>query len=192
MEIWVDSNGKTVTGYGIEHGVNLAECETAQDHHDQRRISGCTAILPQVGPTLATKIEQLFWTTPDPVLDAILTAEQRKALVEKAKRLQFLSFPLAGITDHLLTLSRGTRRAELPLRWRDAPGNPSGDPRLQRTKQEAASADGGGNRCHAVLRPLRPFGLQILGLQALHPRPAAVHEIQHHRPVRPGYPRPEP
>jgi hypothetical protein len=108
MENRIDSSGKTVTGYGIKRGVNLAEEEAAKDDHDRRRVSGRVSILPQVGLSLATKIRQLFQNTPASVLDSLLTPDEQQNLVERASRLQFLSFPLAGLIDHFLTRSQGT------------------------------------------------------------------------------------
>lgn len=111
FENWVieeryDARGRKVTGYGIKPGIDLAEPED-DVNNDRRTLSGRIPILPQIGINLATKIEQLFASTPTSVLDPILSSEERAKLLDNVKTLQFLGFQMTGFIDHMLTRSHG-------------------------------------------------------------------------------------
>ncbi|KAM3513555.1 hypothetical protein MY11210_002842 [Beauveria gryllotalpidicola] len=125
MDLWdlgerVDRSGKTVTAFGIKSDVNLADYEANAVKQgkgpDKRRISGRISIQPQIGQSLASKIQQLFDHTPASELDDILSPDERNDLLTAVRRLQFLSTPLRGIIDHLLTRSHGTHVS--PNIWR--------------------------------------------------------------------------
>ena len=73
-----------------------------------RRLSGCSLILPQPSFSLNAKIEALYAQVPGKILDDIITVDQRKAIETALVQLPFLSSPLAGFTDHLLTRYQGT------------------------------------------------------------------------------------
>ncbi|KLU85795.1 hypothetical protein MAPG_04815 [Magnaporthiopsis poae ATCC 64411] len=74
---------------------------------DTRVLSGRVLILPQPSFSLRAKVQQLFDSTPASVLDKYLPLEDRTALLANIDQLSYLSSPLAGFTDGLLTLSQG-------------------------------------------------------------------------------------
>lgn len=82
----------------------LGEAET----HDTRILSGRVLILPQPSFSLAAKVNQLFSDTPPETLDRYLTREERDALLDGIHKLSYLSSPLSGLTEGLLTLGQGT------------------------------------------------------------------------------------
>ncbi|KAF5621334.1 uncharacterized protein FTJAE_11363 [Fusarium tjaetaba] len=70
---------------------------------DRRRISGRAAILPQAGLTLQASVRQfLDLQPPGSVKEA-----DRSSILQSAGQLEYLSTPIGGFTDHLLTLRRG-------------------------------------------------------------------------------------
>lgn len=75
---------------------------------DKRILSGRVLILPQPSFSLAAKVKQLFADTPPQILREYLNDEDRQWLLENLPRLSFLSCPLSGFTEGLLTLSAGT------------------------------------------------------------------------------------
>ncbi|KAK1139552.1 hypothetical protein N8T08_000692 [Aspergillus melleus] len=76
--------------------------------NDTRIISGRVLILPQPGFSLQIRLQQLFANTPKSVLDGMLPEEDRQKLMASVSRLPFLSAPLSGLTENLLTISQGT------------------------------------------------------------------------------------
>jgi hypothetical protein len=76
--------------------------------NDQRTINGRILVLPQPGFTISKNIERLFRATNASDLPADLqTDAEQKALVTDAAQLQYLSAPLTGMKDHLITLLNG-------------------------------------------------------------------------------------
>ncbi|KAJ9633785.1 hypothetical protein H2199_009232 [Coniosporium tulheliwenetii] len=77
---------------------------------DRRRVGGRNLILPQAGYSLKNSIAQLFKNTNPADLDAAtgMSEDERKTLLKSIDDFQYLSFPLTGLTEHLLTLCRGT------------------------------------------------------------------------------------
>lgn len=72
-------------------------------------LFGRMLVLPQPAFSLADKIKTLFarMTTQD--LDALIEgADARDKLIEAVKQLPFLSAPMAGFNDHLITRLQGT------------------------------------------------------------------------------------
>lgn len=92
--------------YGIRDGINLHNPKNPMN--DKRTLSGRVLILPQPNFSLDSKIKQLFSNTPTAILDVILPPEKREQLVTQLYKLAFLSSPLAGLHDHLLTMVQGT------------------------------------------------------------------------------------
>lgn len=90
--------------YGIPDDTILADKQIT----DIRTVSGRVLILPQPSFSLAAKIDQVFATTPPAILDPIISPAERQKLKQNLYKLPFLSAPLAGLTDHLLTLVQGT------------------------------------------------------------------------------------
>ncbi|KAF7590764.1 hypothetical protein BBP40_002379 [Aspergillus hancockii] len=76
---------------------------------DSRTLSGRILLLPQPTFSLQAAIDQLFASVNPDILDKILpTPERRKEVKENTYKLPFLSAPLDGFTDHLLTVVQGT------------------------------------------------------------------------------------
>jgi hypothetical protein len=90
--------------YGLDENTDIT-----QFANDQRTITGRILILPQPGFMISKNIERLFLATntgdlpPDLQMDAA-----QKELVADAAQLQYLSAPMAGLKDHLITLLNGT------------------------------------------------------------------------------------
>jgi hypothetical protein len=99
--------------YGIPADDNIPLWEKMKDGNPQpvddiRTLSGRVLILPQPSFSLKAKVNQLFSDTPPSILEPIIKKEKRTELSENIDRLSFLSAPLAGLTEGLLTLSQGT------------------------------------------------------------------------------------
>lgn len=90
--------------YGIDDKYILKDLNI----EDKRTVSGRILILPQPNFSLQTKIDQLFSNTPPKILDNYLSKEERDKLQNELYKLAFLSSPLSGLTDHLLTLVQGS------------------------------------------------------------------------------------
>ncbi|KAM0266930.1 hypothetical protein ACHAPA_006499 [Fusarium lateritium] len=75
---------------------------------DIRTLSGRVLILPQPSFSLKAKVKQLFADTPPSILKPIIDCEKQEELSQNIDRLSFLSAPLAGLSEGLLTLSQGT------------------------------------------------------------------------------------
>lgn len=102
-------NKKVSTSSGLEH--NRYAIDTDADLlniKDRRRVSGRILMLPQPSFALDALIQQLFSTVPKEELDQVLNPEEQTNLRDNVRRLPFLSAPLSGLADHLLTLSQGT------------------------------------------------------------------------------------
>ncbi|EFW19464.1 conserved hypothetical protein [Coccidioides posadasii str. Silveira] len=91
--------------FGITPGTDLAK----EQIKDIRSLSGRILLLPQPSFSLQAAIDQLFNSIDPEVLKKYLpTKEQRDNVLYNTYKLPFLSAPLDGFTDHLLTLSHGT------------------------------------------------------------------------------------
>ncbi|EJT75103.1 hypothetical protein GGTG_08941 [Gaeumannomyces tritici R3-111a-1] len=101
------SANKTVR-YGITTPSGKPLWEELKGRLDTRVLSGRVLILPQPSFSLRAKVTQLFDSTPASVLDKYLPEADRTALLANIDQLAYLSSPLAGFTDGLLTLSQGT------------------------------------------------------------------------------------
>ncbi|KAI0391891.1 hypothetical protein F5Y17DRAFT_385037 [Xylariaceae sp. FL0594] len=96
------SSGLPHTHYGIDQDVDLASLT------DRRLLSGRILILPQPSFSLSAVIKQVMSTVPEKELDDLLGKGEIKTLRDNVLRLPFLSAPLSGLTDHLLTLAQGS------------------------------------------------------------------------------------
>ncbi|KAM7190135.1 hypothetical protein V8F20_009865, partial [Naviculisporaceae sp. PSN 640] len=96
------SSGLERTRYGIDTERDLSTIK------DSRTVSGRILILPQPSFALNALIEQLFSTVSEDELNSVISEKERKNLSKNVLRLPFLSAPLSGLTDHLLTLAHGT------------------------------------------------------------------------------------
>lgn len=95
-------------GVKVPSGRPLYEALGPAETHDTRILSGRVLILPQPSFSLAAKVEQLFSDTPPEILDQYLKLEDRQALLNGISKLSYLSSPLSGFTEGLLTLAQGT------------------------------------------------------------------------------------
>ncbi|PTB64500.1 hypothetical protein BBK36DRAFT_1179717 [Trichoderma citrinoviride] len=80
--------------------------ESAND--DRRTISGRILLLPQPVFSLVGQVERLFTTVPEDQLDPILPKDEREQVLKELKKLPFVSAPLDGFANHLLTLADGS------------------------------------------------------------------------------------
>ncbi|OCL06350.1 hypothetical protein AOQ84DRAFT_432639 [Glonium stellatum] len=96
------TSGLEHTYYGINPDIDLTKI------NDKRVLSGRILVLPQPSFSLEALIQQLFDTVPETELNPIIDREERDKLLANVRRLSFLSAPMSGLTDHLLTLARGT------------------------------------------------------------------------------------
>ncbi|RYC86257.1 hypothetical protein BFJ63_vAg10899 [Fusarium oxysporum f. sp. narcissi] len=77
--------------------------------HDVRVLSGRVLILPQPSFSLRAKVRQLFSETPPSILDEYIKGkENRDQLLKDIEKLPFLSCPLTGFTEGLVTMHQGT------------------------------------------------------------------------------------
>ncbi|KAI1194795.1 hypothetical protein F5X97DRAFT_346288 [Nemania serpens] len=90
--------------YGLKDNV-VVQGSTA----DERVVSGRILILPQPGFVLKSNIQRLFDATAIEDLPQDLRTDAEKAnLLAEVQQLQYLSAPMSGFMDHLVTLLNGT------------------------------------------------------------------------------------
>ncbi|OTA63075.1 hypothetical protein K449DRAFT_443531 [Hypoxylon sp. EC38] len=89
---------------GIKPEVDLQKLNI----QDTRPLSGRILLLPQPNFSLQAAIDQLFNSVDPEILNKYLDEEQQKEVKTMTYKLPFLSAPLDGFTDHLLTLVHGT------------------------------------------------------------------------------------
>ncbi|KXH28815.1 hypothetical protein CSIM01_03465 [Colletotrichum simmondsii] len=84
------------------------EYRASQKKDDRRTLSGRSLILPQPTFSLESKVRSLFSQLSDTALNEILPEKDRDLLLNSVRQLPYLSAPLTGLTDHLLTRLHGT------------------------------------------------------------------------------------
>lgn len=94
------------------------QSEKKEETRDQRMLSGRVLILPQPSFSLRSQIRQVFEQTPKDELERALkvppnsnidcTKEICNDILKNLDKLTFLTSPLAGFHDHLLTMAQGT------------------------------------------------------------------------------------
>ncbi|KAG5793143.1 hypothetical protein H9Q69_007802 [Fusarium xylarioides] len=107
----VSDSKKTRYGIPADDGTPLWEkmkLGKPEPIDDIRVLSGRVLILPQPSFSLNAKVRQLFADTPPQILKESIPLEKQTRLIDNINRLSFLSAPLAGLTEGLLTLSQGT------------------------------------------------------------------------------------
>lgn len=82
------------------------ESLSKDDVRDSRKLSGRVLMLPQPTMSLKHKVEQLFTDTPAPMLKGL--EDDLDFILSNIDKLNLLSAPLAGFTDHLITRQGGT------------------------------------------------------------------------------------
>ncbi|KOS19871.1 hypothetical protein ESCO_005589 [Escovopsis weberi] len=75
---------------------------------DLRILSGRVLILPQPSFSLSAKVTQLFDNTPEKILNQYISADDRKFLRDNINKLSYLSSPLSGFTEGILTQAQGS------------------------------------------------------------------------------------
>ncbi|KAF4439607.1 cell surface receptor IPT/TIG domain-containing protein [Fusarium austroafricanum] len=96
-------------GIDVSDGKPLWEKLENDKPHDVRVLSGRVLILPQPSFSLRAKVRQLFSETPPSILDQYIEGkENRDQLLKDIEKLPFLSCPLTGLTEGLVTLHQGT------------------------------------------------------------------------------------
>ncbi|KAF4481688.1 cell surface receptor IPT TIG domain containing protein [Fusarium agapanthi] len=107
----VSDSKKTRYGVPADDGTPLWEkmkLGKPQPIDEARILSGRVLILPQPSFSLNAKVRQLFADTPPQILKESIPPEKQTRLTDNINQLSFLSAPLAGLTEGLLTLSQGT------------------------------------------------------------------------------------
>ncbi|KAA8897746.1 hypothetical protein FN846DRAFT_229229 [Sphaerosporella brunnea] len=93
--------------WGIKDSVDLSSIASIKEN--VRIIEGRVLLLPQPAFSLGAKVNQLFTNLPPSILDPIISEEERDTLVQAlSSKFPYMSCPLSGFTDHLLTLAQGT------------------------------------------------------------------------------------
>ena len=93
--------------WGVKDSVDLSTQTEIQEN--LRTFGGQVLLLPQPAFSLGAKVEQLFSNLPETTLDPIISKDERIKLVDEiSNRFPYMSCPLAGLTDHLLTMEHGT------------------------------------------------------------------------------------
>ncbi|KAF8511749.1 hypothetical protein JB92DRAFT_3117693 [Gautieria morchelliformis] len=96
-----------VLRYGIKSDEDLSL--PAHDLiNNKRTVSGRVLLLPQPSFSLSAQVTQLFDSLPETELDGYLTKEERERLKEDLQNFPYMSSPMSGFTEHLLTLLEGT------------------------------------------------------------------------------------
>lgn len=95
--------------YGIKDISVLCTSDLAPPLVRTRTISGRVLILPQPNFSLSSKVEQLLSeTSVEQLKEEGLTEDNIKSLRSDLSKLQFLSAPLSGFTNHLTTMVEGS------------------------------------------------------------------------------------
>ncbi|KJK75911.1 hypothetical protein H634G_09276 [Metarhizium anisopliae BRIP 53293] len=87
-----------------QDGLALWETENT----DRRTISGRILLLPQPVFSLHAQVDRLFSTVPEAELAPILPPDEREKVLAEIRKLPFVSAPLDGFANHLLTLADGS------------------------------------------------------------------------------------
>ncbi|KAG8525204.1 uncharacterized protein KY384_008848 [Bacidia gigantensis] len=87
-------------GYGLTPDSNPADPNTQGDF---RLLKGRCPILPQAGSILAATLKQIFSKDPDNPM----STSDRDNLIKQASSLDFLSSPMTGLTEQLVTCVQG-------------------------------------------------------------------------------------
>ncbi|KAF2865209.1 hypothetical protein BDV95DRAFT_587093 [Massariosphaeria phaeospora] len=102
----IDSREESKLRYTVDGAKFLAQA--GEKHEGERTFSGRSLILPQPGFSLESKVLSLFSQVSEDHLEKLLDDSKRESLLKGLRYLPFLSAPLAGFTDHLLTRLHGT------------------------------------------------------------------------------------
>ncbi|KAF7545328.1 hypothetical protein G7Z17_g9254 [Cylindrodendrum hubeiense] len=109
FDFWKLDNGKLTTTEAESAKVRYridTESLTEGNVKDSRKLSGRVLMLPQPTTSLRHKVEQLFADTPANTLDDL--PSDRNFVLSQIDKLNLLSAPLAGFTNHLITRQGGT------------------------------------------------------------------------------------
>ncbi|KAI1457412.1 hypothetical protein F4805DRAFT_177981 [Annulohypoxylon moriforme] len=100
--------------YGISVPTNSGETPPplwdaiSQTGPETRILSGRVLILPQPSFSLEAKVIQLFDNTPAEILEKTISKEDQANLRNNIKKLAYLSSPLSGFADALVTQAQGS------------------------------------------------------------------------------------
>ena len=106
----ITSQDAAKLSYGMKSNVHASKGFQGKEKKKQnlRVLSGRVLILPQPSFSLKSQIDQVFSQTPPQDLDAALKGVSQTEIKNHLSKLSFLSSPLAGFHDHLLTTAQGT------------------------------------------------------------------------------------
>ncbi|KKK12797.1 hypothetical protein ARAM_004725 [Aspergillus rambellii] len=128
FEEWRLQQKQTSRGTLTEYTQYVVKVDLSkQQYRDRRVLSGRNLILPQPSFTLKAHIQRILQIIPPKELDELLPEPRRTEIESNIDRFAFLSAPLSGFTDHLLTLATGSHVKPLvrapgkrPIALRDA------------------------------------------------------------------------
>lgn len=92
----------------VTYALNQDITKKGFDKEDTRSVSGRSLILPQPNFSLKAQLNLLFSSVPKDRLDALLPEADRAYLYDHLDQLAYLSAPLEGLTNHLLTVFNGS------------------------------------------------------------------------------------
>ena len=93
--------------WGIKPNTNISTIGGVRDN--MRKVDGRVLLLPQPGFSFVSKVKQLFTNIPVEILNERISEKERTELLKHLENsFPYMSCPLSGFTDHLLTLQQGT------------------------------------------------------------------------------------
>ncbi|KAI9749955.1 MAG: 40S ribosomal protein S28, partial [Chaenotheca gracillima] len=95
-------------GYSLKATVNFEANQPAEPKDDYRILTGRCPILPSTSASLEAVLTQVFAKANPNELESLLPANDRASLLSSVKSLDFLSTPMSGLTDQLITRMQGT------------------------------------------------------------------------------------
>ncbi|KAH7110820.1 hypothetical protein B0J11DRAFT_473640, partial [Dendryphion nanum] len=99
-------NNKQLLRYGIRPDRILYDDKRVDK--DRRIISGRILLLPQPTFSLATELTLLFSSISKEEVKKHIGDQDEKTFIAKVKNLPFLSFPMIGFSNHMVTVSSGS------------------------------------------------------------------------------------
>ncbi|KAK7413169.1 hypothetical protein QQX98_007948 [Neonectria punicea] len=164
FDLWKLDDGKFTTneaeGAKVRYRIDTQSL-TEGDVKDSRKLWGRVLMLPQPTTSLKHKVEQLFADTPASTLEDL--PSDRDFVLSQIDKLNLLSAPLAGFTDHLITRQGGTH-VKPTYREPDRGGGGGHQPRAIPGAKKAA-VNGGFEEADLVLMGLEtdvtPYGTGV-------------------------------
>jgi hypothetical protein len=141
FELWSMDDGKTSPNKLEDNKVRYRIKANQLTKKDARILSGRALILPQPNFSLKAKIQQLLNETAPTILKEHLSDDDKTLLDSQIDNFTFLSAPLSGFTNHLLTRSGGTH-VKPTYRQPEQDGKPAQTPKAIDRAWESAHLAG--------------------------------------------------